>query len=123
MKLDFFKRLLTNEFTKSIINELRVLNTKNGFQSEIEELLKPLSNEKHYNGENLTENEKIEITIDTIKSVALHEQKTNKTVKTLKKVFHYSNKKMIPSLINYVINSIDLNKPQHKNGTAMFVHI
>ena len=75
-----------------------------------DDLLMGVKNETHYSGVPFTENEKVNVVISSLRQVATNEIKQNKTVNCLKKIFKFSNKRMVPQMINYVTNAIQMNQ-------------
>lgn len=103
MKINFFKRLQYNTFTKSLIEESLNTKTRNNFIEELESITGPVNGAKHLSGKDLNLIDKLNIVIETSKELAKYENNNNVTIKMLKRLFNLPNHKMKPHLINFCL--------------------
>ena len=70
--------------------------------------MSPVGNQKHYTGEEFNTQEKAQVMVTAIKAYGEVESVTNKTVQTGKRIYSLECKHMIPTLLEYLLQSKDV---------------
>jgi hypothetical protein len=104
-KLSFVSRLLSNKFTKQLYDELEQLEIFGSLPLCINRILKPVSEAKHFIGTQFSKIEQIETIIRSLVIFGERETETSVSVKLIRKILSLENKKMIPYLLYFYLNS------------------
>ena len=118
IKLSFYRRITANTFTMELLTELNKMRIKNSFGEEIDKLTENVIG-LHHDGTNLSEEEKVNIMIETIKETAKLIANTNITAITLRRIYETKKKESIPHIVNYLMINSSSNKDK---GTGIFTH-
>ena len=103
IKLTFYNRLKTNQFTSDLFDE------QNSYVEEVNEIIINVP-DHHDNGTLISVNERVKMMTETINEAGGEIEKENKTVGMLKKIYNIKNKEKIPHLVNYLM----MNQPNKK---------
>ncbi len=86
-KLDFVVRIRTNKFTNDLYDELESMNVKDGYPTEINDIIAPMGNVLHRNGVPFTTYEKAAVLSISLKSSGKEESKKSIQAGLIKRIF------------------------------------
>ena len=104
MKLKFYQRLRSNDYTNKILTEWNELNSKNYFNMAIEKITSSVSGQ-HINGDQYTTGEKCEIVCSSLHSLNIKNQKDDALAKKLKQLYKMTNRERMIQLTEQLIHA------------------